>query len=427
MTLDGLNKKYRMFSEIARFDEKITFSASDDITARPFQATAGSRILEGYRPVFDATAVLRMKDEGISLIGKTNMDEFGFGMFSVTGTDIPKNPFDTRRSCGGSSGGAACAASLLNGHVALGTSAGGSVSAPAAFCGVLGLTPTHGRVSRHGQIDSVSSMGPIGILASKSDMLKKYLPVISGKDEKDPMTAMRPEIGKKKMRSVAIPKGITDGAGDAVRKAFGDSVDLLKSMSVDVSYVDMPDLRYAMPAHYVLSVTESATCLAKYCGLRCGRQDGDLSLQFNDYFVSFRSKYFGKESKLRAIMGTYMTVGENRRSYYLRSLGVRKLVIDCYKDVLSTHDAVLTPSMPFVAPRFDEISEMSSADSYNAGRFVIPPVFCGLPCLSVPCGYSDKMPVGMQFVSDHWNEDILLSAAEMWDNAFEMNVPEASL
>jgi aspartyl-tRNA(Asn)/glutamyl-tRNA(Gln) amidotransferase subunit A len=124
-------------------------------------------------------------------------------------------------------------------------------------------------------------------------------------------------------------------------------------------------------------------------------------------------------------MGTYMTSGENRKNYYLRALGVRKLVIDCYKGVLKDHDAVLTPSMPFIAPKIGEVSKMGSADSYITGRFVVPPVFCGLPCLSVPCGYSDGMPVGMQFVSGHWNEDILLSAAEAWDDAFETRPPEA--
>jgi len=426
--IDALNKKYDMFCETAPSSGGRTFSVSDDITAKQFRAAAGSGILEGHRPVFDASAVSRMKAKA-ALIGKTNMDEFGFGMFSVTGTGIPKNPFDRERSCGGSSGGAACAASLIEGHVALGTSAGGSVSSPAAFCGVFGLTPTQGRVSRYGQIESVSSMGPIGILATKSEALAETLRTISGKDKNDPTTNAQPEliVGKKKLRSAAIPKGITDGVSAAVRKAFEDSVGTLRDMSVDIEYVDMPVLKYAMPAHYVLCTTEAMSNLARYCGMRCGRQDGDLTMPFNDYFVSFRSKYFGTETKIRTIMGTYMTMGENRRKLYLRALGIRRLAIDGYKNVLKGHDTVLTPTMPFVAPRFDEIAKMSSADSYMASRFAAPPVFCGLPCVSVPCGYSDKMPIGMQFVSDHWNEDVLLSAAEMCGNAFEIRSPEASL
>jgi aspartyl-tRNA(Asn)/glutamyl-tRNA(Gln) amidotransferase subunit A len=424
-----IDKRYNIFSETAPSSdgEKITFSVSDDIAAKGFQATAGSRILEGYYPVFDATVVSRMKED-CTLIGKTNMDEFGMGMFSTTGTGTPKNPFDPERSCGGSSGGAACAASVIDGHIALGTSAGGSVSAPAAFCGVVGLTPTHGRVSRYGQIDSVSSMGPVGIITSEFDLLKKFLPAISGKDNNDPVTAVQPElkIGRKKLRSVAVPKNITDDVSKGVRKAFEDSLNELKGMSVDVEYVDIPNLKYAMPAHYILSVTEAATNLAKYCGMRCGRQDGDLSLSFNDYFVSFRTKYLGREAKLRTVMGTYMTLGDNRKELYLRALGVRQLVINGYKDVLRTHDAILTPTMPFIAPKFSEIEKMSSADSYMAGSFVVPPVFCGLPSLSVPCGLTDGMPAGMQFVSDHWNEDVLISAAELWGRSFKVQLLEVS-
>jgi aspartyl-tRNA(Asn)/glutamyl-tRNA(Gln) amidotransferase subunit A len=419
-------EKYDVFSDAAgRTDGKFTFSASDDISAVGFQATAGSGMLHGYYPVFDASAVSRMKAAGGSLIGKTNMDEFGFGMFSVTGTGIPKNPFDPERSCGGSCGGAACAASLIDGHIALGTSAGGSITSPAAFCGVFGLTPTYGRVSRYGHIESVSSMGPIGMLAAKSEILRKYLPVISGKDGNDPVTAAQPELklGKKKLGSAAIPKGITDGADDRVRKAFEDAVTTLKGMSVDVEYVDMPELRDTASANYVLTAVEAATKLAGYCGMRFGRRDGDLSMPFNDYFVSFRSKYFGTETKLRVIMGTYMTMGENRRTMYLRSLGIRRLAIDRYRSVLKDHDIVLTPSMPFTAPKFDDIP-YNSAASYMAGRFAAPPVFCGLPCISVPCGYSDGLPIGMQFVSDHWNEDVLLNAAEKWEKNFDIRTPE---
>ena len=431
MSPQDINKKYGMFSETAAPSETYgrTFSVSDDIVAKNFQATAGSGILEGYFPVFDSTAVLRMKAQGYTMIGKTNMDEFGFGLFSTTGTGVPKNPFDLERSCGGSCGGAACAASLLDDHIALGTSAGGSISSPAAFCGVFGLTPTQGRVSRYGQIDSVSSMGPIGVFASESGRLKDCLTLISGKDDMDPVTTAQPElrIGNKKLGSVAIPNGAADDVSDAVRKAFDDSVSMLKSMSVDVEYVDMPCLRYALPANYILSATEASTNLARYCGMRCGRQDGDLSLPFNDYFVSFRTKYLGTEAKLRTMMGAYMTLGDNRKEKYLRSLGSRKLVIDEYKRILGTHDAVLTPSMPFIAPKFGDVAKMTATERYSAGRFVVPPVFCGLPCLSVPCGYSDCMPIGMQFVSDHWNEDVLLHAAEAWERSFTIRSAEASL
>ncbi|MCL1984452.1 MAG: amidase family protein, partial [Methanomassiliicoccaceae archaeon] len=347
--------------------------------------------------------------------------------FSVTGIGgTPRNPFDPERSCGGSCGGAACAASLLDGHAALATSAEGNITAPAAFCGVYGLTPTQGRVSRHGQIDSVSSMGPIGIIASDPKIIKKYLPVISGKDACDPVSYAQPalELGKRKLRTAAIPNGITEGAGPAVRKAFDDSVLSLKNAGVDIEYVNMPSLKYAMSAHYVLSVTEGALNLATYCGMRVGPQDGDLSLPFDDYFTKFRSEHFGDEAKMRIITGTYMTLGDNRKNIYLKALGTRQLILDEYKKILNAHDTVITPSMPFAAPKFGDVPN-SSADTYMSGCFAVPPVFCGLPCLSVPCGYDgDGMPIGMQFVSDHWCEDVLTDAAVSWDTSFEVRRPE---
>jgi aspartyl-tRNA(Asn)/glutamyl-tRNA(Gln) amidotransferase subunit A len=271
-------------------------------------------------------------------------------------------------------------------------------------------------------------MGPIGIIASRTELLKRYLPIVSGKDVNDPVSSSQPELvlGKKKLRTAAVPKGITDGVSADVRKAFDDSVDALKGMGIDVEYTDMPHLKYAIAAHYVLAATETALNLATYCGMRVGQQSGDMSLPFDDYFTSFRSKYFGPETKMRITAGTYMTLGKNRETLYLRSLGVRQLVLDDHKKVLKEYDTILTPSMPFVAPRFDEIGKIGAAECCTVGRFAITPVFCGLPCVSVPCGYSGKMPIGMQFISDHWDEDVLISAAETWERSFKMKVPEVS-
>ncbi|MCL2785956.1 MAG: amidase family protein [Methanomassiliicoccaceae archaeon] len=427
----SLNERYHMFSEAASSyeDKKLTFSLSDDIVATGFTASAGSRILEGHRPVYDSTVSARMRAAGGSLIGKTNMDEFGIGMFSVTGTDIPKNPFDLARSCGGPCGGAACAASLLDGHVALATSAGGGISVPASFCGVLGLTPTHGRISRHGLIDSVSSMGPIGIMATNADLLRRYLKVISSGDPNDPVSAAQPDLvlGKSKLKAVAVPNGITDLVSTGVREAFDRSVGTLRDMSVDVEYVDIPELDYSMSAHYILATAETALNLATYCGMRVGQQSGDMSLPFDDYFTSFRTKYFGTGVKKRIVAGTYMTLGDNRNELYMRSLGIRRLVMSRYEEILSEYDAILTPSTPITAPTFDEVSGIRYTDEYLTGRFAVPPVFCGLPCLSVPCGYPDGVPAGLQFTAARWNEDVLTDAAAAWEKAFDIKAPEASL
>ena len=189
----------------------------------------------------------------------------------------------------------------------------------------------------------------------------------------------------------------------------------------------MPVLKYAMPAYYVLATSEASTNLARFCGMRYGQQDGDLSLKFDDYFTSFRSQYFGDEAKRRILLGTFTRMVGYADKYYNKALRVRQSVISEYKKVFADHDAVVTPTMPFVSPRFDEISKMSALDVYKADFLTVPPNLTGMPHLSVPCGYSDGMPVGLMFTADHWNEDILLSEAAEWQKGFRMIKPEVKV
>ena len=428
--LKAINDRYEMFTNFSDASEgegTFTFSAKDNLTSYDFETCAGSRILKGYRPPFDATPIRKMREAGGFLAGKTNMDEFGFGTFSAnSGFGIPKNPYDLNRSCGGSSGGAACAAAVLEDHVALGVSTGGSIVCPASFCGVYGITPTYGRVSRWGLIDYGNSLDKVGILSADAKDLSKYLPIIAGKDPKDPTSCVQPDMPGtfRKMRSVAIPKEATEGISKDVMDSFNASIERLKSDGIDVDYVDMPVLKYAMPAYYVLATSEASTNLARFCGMRYGQQDGDLSLKFDDYFTSFRSQYFGDEAKRRILLGTFTRMVGYADKYYNKALRVRQSVISEYKKVFATHDAVVTPTMPFVSPRFDEISKMSALDVYKADFLTVPPNLTGMPHLSVPCGYSGGMPVGLMFTADHWNEDILLSEAEEWQKGFKLIKPE---
>lgn len=433
--LPEINSKYSMFStftENAECDAEFLFSAKDNLTSSEFETCAGSDILRGYRPVFDATPISRMKEKGGFLVGKTNMDEFGFGTFSTHTTfGVPKNPFDTNRSCGGSSGGAACAAAVFDGHVALGVSTGGSIVCPASFCGVYGLSPSYGRVSRYGLIDYGNSLDKIGLLSHDAYDLGKYLPVISGKDPKDITSCVQPDLktGKGKIESVAVPKEAVEGSGisEGVMKAFEKSLETLRSMSVDVEYVSMPSLKYAIPAYYVIATSEASTNLARFGGMRYGQQDGDLSLGFNEYFTDFRSKYFGEEAKRRILLGTFTRMVGYADKYYNKALRVRMAVINEYKKQFERFDSVVTPTMPFVAPRFDEISEMSALDAYKADFLTVPPNLTGMPHLSVPCGYSDGMPAGLMFTSDHWNDSSLTHMAEKWSDSFESVHAEVSL
>ena len=431
--LKAINDRYEMFTSFSDASEgegTFTFSAKDNLTSYDFETCAGSKILKGYRPPFDATPIKKMREAGGFLAGKTNMDEFGFGTFSAnSGFGIPKNPYDLNRSCGGSSGGAACAAAVLEDHVALGVSTGGSIVCPASFCGVYGIAPTYGRVSRYGLIDYGNSLDKVGVLSADAKDLSKYLPVIAGKDPKDPTSCVQPDMPGtfRKMKSVAIPKEATEGISKDVMDSFDASIERLRSDGIDVEYVDMPVLKYAMPAYYVLATSEASTNLARFCGMRYGQQDGDLSLKFDDYFTSFRSQYFGDEAKRRILLGTFTRMVGYADKYYNKALRVRQSVISEYKKVFADHDAVVTPTMPFVSPRFDEISKMSALDVYKADFLTVPPNLTGMPHLSVPCGYSDGMPVGLMFTADHWNEDILLSEAEEWQKGFRMIRPEVKV
>ena len=432
--LRGINAKYGMFhamtSETCAGDSKFLFSAKDNLTSLDMETCAGSRILQGYVPAFDAAAIERMKAAGGMLVGKTNMDEFGFGTFSANSAyEVPRNPFDRERSCGGSSGGSACAAAVLEDHVSLGVSTGGSICCPASFCGVYGIAPTYGRVSRYGLIDYGNSLDKIGVLSAKASDLRKYITIMAGRDERDPTSCVQPELKceKRRMRSVAVPKDGIQGLSKDVEAAFNDSIETLRSMGIDVEEVDMPSFRYAIPAYYVIATSEASTNLARYVGMRYGVQEGDLSLKFDDYFSSIRSASFGDEAKRRILLGTFTRMAGYSDRYYSKARQVRQVVIDDYKRVLKDHDAVLAPTMPFTAPRFDDISKMSALDNYKADYLTVPANIAGTPHMSVPCGYgSDGMPVGMQFVADHWDEDVLFSMAEAWEKEFEIRKPEVS-
>ena len=433
--LRSVNEKYQMFSvftESTETDAKFIFSAKDNLTSKDFETKAGSRILEGYHPPFDATPIAKMREAGGFLSGKTNMDEFGFGTFSANSAfGIPRNPFDLNRSCGGSSGGSACAAAVFEDHVSLGVSTGGSIVCPASFCGVYGLTPSYGRVSRYGLIDYGNSLDKVGLLSFKASDLRRYLPVISGKDVHDPTSMVQPELdlGKRKLKAVAIPKQAVEGEGisKGVMGCFDSSLETLEGMGIDVEYVDMPTLKYSIPAYYVIATSEASTNLARYCGMRYGHQDGDYTLKFDDYFTSFRSQYFGDEAKRRILLGTFTRMVGYADRYYNKALQVREAIIADYKKQFERFDAVVTPTMPFISPRFDEISKMSALDSYKADFLTVPPNITGMPHLSVPCGYSEGMPVGLLFTSDHWNEDVLIDTAERWDKAFTVRHAEVEL
>jgi len=427
----ALNKKYDFLVKVLKPSRNlnkgkladIAVSVKDNICVEGVQSAAGSRILEGYEPPFDATAVARVRSEGGVIIGKTNQDEFGFGTFSTkSGFKVPKNPHDPTRSCGGSSGGAAGLTASISAefrHIALGQSTGGSISCPASFCGVVGLTPTYGLVSRYGLIDYANSLDKIGPIAKSVSDAALMLSVIAGHDPKD-STSLK-ENGQDYTRFVGKPvKGMKIGVP---KEYFGKGVDgkvsdevwkgikKLESEGASIKEISLPMTKAALSVYYIIASAEASTNLAKYCGMRYGAAETVDSREMNEYFSDVRTKYFGEEAKRRILLGTYARMAGYRDQYYLKSMKARTMIINEFRRAFVKFDAIAAPTMPVIAPKFSEISKMSPVQQYMMDILTVAPNLAGVPMVSVPCGKAHGMPVGLHLMADHLDEGKLITIA----------------
>ena len=403
--------------------ENVPFVVKDAICTEGVTTSAGSRILENYEPVFDATVVKRLKDAGAKFFGKTAQDEFGFGTFSTNNAfGTPKNPHDPERVVGGSSGGAgAVVATVEQPIISIGESTGGSITNPAAYNGVVGITPTYGRVSRYGLVDYANSLDKIGVLAKTVYGAAKGLEVIAGNDENDQTTVDRevPELSdldEKEDLKIAVPKQYLelDGLQEGVKENFENSIDKFEEMGAEVEEVDMPLLSadIAVPAYYVLAMAEASTNLAKMAGMRYGKEDDPEKYEdYDEYFSEIRSEGFGEEVKRRIMVGTYTRMAGYRDDYYIKAAKVRQKIIDQFKEVFEEFDVIASPSMPNIAPKIEEAEEMSPTEIYAMDTLTVGPNLAGMPMISVPNGKSEGMPTGLHLVGDHFEEEKILSVA----------------
>ena len=406
----------------------IPFVVKDAICTDGTVTSAGSKILEDYTPVFDATVVERLKDSGARFYGKTQQDEFGFGTFSTnTAFETPKNPHDSERVVGGSSGGAgAIVAAMDQPLISIGESTGGSITNPAAYNGVVGVTPTYGRVSRYGLVDYANSLDKIGVLAKTVYGAAKGLEVIAGQYENDHTTAERKvaeysDLEERDNLRIAVPKQYLelDGLQDGVEENFRESLEKFEALGAEVEKVDMPLLsaEYAVPAYYVLAMAEASTNLAKMSGMRYGLElDPEDFEDYNEYFSEVRSEGFGEEAKRRILVGTYTRMAGYRDQYYVKAAKVRQKIIDQYKEVFEDFDVIASPSMPNIAPRLEEAEEMSPTEIYAMDTLTVGPNLAGLPMISVPNGESQGMPTGLHLVGDHFEEKNIFNIAHTYMN-----------
>ncbi len=442
---EKINKEYNYFNKISKelalqqargLDKKIKagkakgsllglpVTVKDCIVVKGVESTAGSKILKGYLPVFNATCVQRCIDEGAVIIGKTAQDEFGFGTFSANvgvGFKIPKNPFDKERACGGSSGGAAGYTQKTKfNHIAFAESTGGSIVAPASFCGVDGLCPTYGLVSRYGLMDYANSLDKIGPIGKTAEECALMLNVIAGRDKKDStsLKAKKEDYTSYLKEDVKKLKvGIVKEAfGKGTQKIISDKIkNTLLNFNIPYDEVELPlNHKYAVAAYYLLSTTEASTNLAKYCGMRYGASE-KLEGDFNEYFSKVRSFNFGTEAKRRIILGTFARMSGFRDAYYLKAAKARSKLIEEYKKVFKKYDILISPTMPILPPTFDEIKRLTPLQNYMMDIMTVGPNLAGLPHMSTTICYEKGLPVGMLMVSDHLQEGKLIQLAKEFE------------
>ena len=395
----------------------VPVSVKDNICVQGIESTAGSKILKGYLPTFDATAVARAQREGAIIVGKTAQDEFGFGVFSVNvgvGFSIPKNPLDVERSCGGSSGGAGGFAQLTKfSHAAISESTGGSIASPAAFTGTFGFTPTYGRVSRYGLIDYASSLDKIGSISKSVQDSALLMSAIAGHDARDSTSAEKPleDYSKKKFSLGVVKEFFHGGLESGVEKKFHDSLKKLEKSGFSLKEISLPlNAKYGIPSYYLIAMSEASTNLAKFCGMRYGYHE-NLEGNFNEYFSKVRSSALGKEAKRRIMLGTFARMAGYRDAYYLKALKARTLIIQEYQQAFKKADVIVSPTMPFIAPKFSDIEKMPPLQHYLADLFTVGPNLAGMPHASIPCALEKGMPLGLMLTSDHFEESKLFQAS----------------
>lgn len=429
-----INKKYNYFNvicedeaiaqakELLKKDLKnmklagVPVSIKDCVCVKGVESRGGSKILSGYKPLFDATAVKKLKEQGAIIIGKTSQDEFGFGSFNINvgiGLDVPLNPVDEERACGGSSGGSAGITAKIDiPHISLAESTGGSIACPASFCGIAGLTPTYGRVSRYGLLDYGNSLDKIGSMGKNVKDAALMLEVISGFDDNESTSLNEPVekyssyTGKdvNGMKIGVIKEAMGEGVDEEIVTLIRNKLAELGDKGVKVEEVSLPlTMKYSLPAYYIVAMSEASTNLSKYCGIRYGEME-KLEGNFNEYFSKVRSENFGMEVKRRIMLGTFARMAGYRDAYYLKALSIRTKIIEEYKKMFKKYDALVSPTMPFIAPKIKDVAELTTLQNYMADIMTVGPNLAGLPHLSVNAGKVNDMPVGMMFIGDHLQE-----------------------
>ena len=395
-----------------------TVAVKDNISTEGVPTTCGSRMLEDYEAPYDATVVDRLTEAGATIVGKANMDEFGMGTTTETSYFGPtKNPVDEERVPGGSSGGSAAAVAAGEADVALGSDTGGSVRAPAAFCGVVGIKPTYGLVSRYGLVAYANSLEQIGPIAPTVEEAAELLDVISGPDPRDGTTREEgadsdyagAAEGDVDGLTVGVPRELVEGADDRVVERFEETLDDLRAQGAETVEVDLPSCEYAVAAYYVIAMSEASSNLARFDGVRYGNSGG-FDGNWNETFAKARSEGFGDEVKRRILLGTYALSAGYHDKYYKQAQEARSWVKQDFDEAFEDVDVLASPTMPVLPPKLGESLD-DPVQMYLADANTTPANLANLPAISVPAGEADGLPVGLQLVGPKFGEETIVNAA----------------
>lgn len=403
----------------------LPIAIKDVMSTRGVRTTAGSKMLEQYIPPYDCTAVSRLESAGAVVLGKTNCDEFAMGSSNENSAFHPvRNPHDLNRVPGGSSGGSAAAVAADMVVAALGSDTGGSIRQPASFCGVVGLMPTYGRVSRYGLIAFASSLDHIGPLTRTVKDAAIILGTIAGRDPMDSTSAEVPvpdyvaELEKpvRAMKLGVAKEYFGEGLNDDVRQAVEAAIDKLRNLGCEIVPISLPHTPYAIPTYYLIATAEASSNLARYDGVRYSRRARGVKT-LSEMYRRSRDEGFGTEVKRRIMLGTYALSAGYYDAYYLKAQKVRTLLTRDFDEAFQRVDAILTPTSPTAAFRLGEKSN-DPLSMYLADIYTVTADLAGIPGISVPCGKTkEKLPIGLQILGKHFDESTILRVAHAYEQA----------
>jgi aspartyl-tRNA(Asn)/glutamyl-tRNA(Gln) amidotransferase subunit A len=403
----------------------VPVALKDNLCTRGMRTTASSQIIKNFVPPYDATVVHRLEAAGAVIVGKTNCDEFAMGSSNENSAFGPvRNPWATDRTPGGSSGGSAAAVAARCVPVALGSDTGGSIRQPGSFCGIVGLKPTYGRVSRYGLLAFASSLDQIGPLARTVGDAALTLSVIAGADDADSTSSRRsvPDFtasltGNVRGVRVGVPRAfVAEGVDEGVRRAFDESLTTLRDAGAALVDIELPHAKYAIPVYYLVATAEASSNLARYDGVRYGPRAKDAK-DLKEMYSLTRDEGFGPEVKRRIMLGTYVLSAGYYDAFYLKAQQVRTLLRRDYEQAFEKVDVVAMPASPMPPFRLGE-KTADPLQMYLTDIFTVSANLAGLPGISVPCGFAgDRLPVGLQLTGKTFDEETVLRVADAYERA----------